>query len=152
MFSMHLRILVATAALTLCSSGCGGPAADYSGLKLVNATGTVKLDGQPLPDAVITFDAPDGQFSYGMTNSSGSYSLQIDSEQKGVTPGEKVVRISTTRKILGLNTSDGESDPASAPKAAGGGEKVPAKYNKASELKVTVTPDKTQYDFDLSSK
>lgn len=130
--------------------GCGGPAADYSSLKLVNATGTVKLDGQPLPDAVVTFDAPDGQFSYGLTDSGGRYSLQIDSEMRGVTPGEKTVRISTTRKILGLNASEGESegDPAGAKASA---EKVPTKYNKDSELKVTVTPDKTQYDFDLKS-
>lgn len=132
-------------------AGCGGPAADYSGLKLVNVTGVVKLDGQPLPNAVVTFDQPDGQFSYGLTDASGSYSLQIDSQQKGVTPGEKIVRISTSRKILGLNaTEGGESDPARAkPKEP---EKVPEKYNKASELKVTVAPDKAQHDFDLTSK
>ncbi|HUQ68165.1 MAG TPA: carboxypeptidase-like regulatory domain-containing protein [Planctomycetaceae bacterium] len=138
--------------MSLCL-GCGRPAADYSTLKLVNATGTVTLDGQPLPDAVVTFDAPDGQFSYGLTNSSGKYSLQIDSEKRGVTPGEKTVRISTTRKILGLNASEGaeEGDPATKPKAAVSGEKVPEKYNKNSELKITVSGDKTQYDFDLKS-
>lgn len=135
-------------------AGCGGPpTADYSGLNLVNVSGTVKLDGQPLPSAVVTFDQPDGQFSYGMTDSNGSYSLQIDSHQKGVTPGEKIVRISTTRKILGLNaTEGGEGDPANAKPKDSAGEKVPAKYNKASELKVTVAPDKAQHDFDLTSK
>src|SRR5687767_11623739 len=98
---MNLRSLLVLCLLTPLSVGCGGPAADYSGLKLVNATGTIKLDGQPLPGAVVTSDAPDGQFSYGLTGASGNYSLQIDSDHDGVAPGEKTVRISTTRKILG---------------------------------------------------
>ena len=149
---MKLRTSIASLSLLILISGCGGPAADYSGLNLVNATGTVKLDGQPLSGAVVMFEAVDGQFAYGMTDSSGSYSLQLDSEKKGVVPGEKTVRISTTKKILGLNTSEGggEADPATAKKDKS--EKVPEKYNKASELKVTVSPEKTVYDFDLASK
>jgi hypothetical protein len=131
--------------------GCGGPKADYGQLDLVKAGGTVTLDGQPLADAVVSFDASDGQFSYGLTDAGGHYSLQVDSEMKGVTPGEKTVRISTTRKILGLNASEGasEADPATQLKAD---EKVPEKYNKNSELKITVGSDKTTYDFDLKSK
>jgi hypothetical protein len=134
----------------LSSAGCGGSRADYSQLGLVNARGKVTLDGQPLAGAVVTFDAPDGQFSYGLTDSGGNYALQIDSQQRGVTPGEKTVRISTTRKILGLNTGDGgeEGDPDEKPRDA---EKVPDKYHKDSQLKITVSSDKTQYDFDLTS-
>ncbi|MDZ4685979.1 MAG: carboxypeptidase-like regulatory domain-containing protein [Planctomycetaceae bacterium] len=140
---------IAIGLLTSLCIGCGRPAANYSSLELVNATGTVTLDGQPLSEAVVTFDAPDGQFSYGLTDSSGGYSLQIDSQKRGVTPGEKTVRISTTRKILGLNATEGESDPASP--GASAGEKVPAQYHKDSELKVSVSSDKTRYDFDLKS-
>ena len=67
--------------------GCAGaPQADYGQLNLVNASGTVTLDGTPLEKAVVTFDAEDGQFSYGLTDSSGNYTLQIDSVKKGVTP------------------------------------------------------------------
>ncbi len=143
------RLPLIAFALQLVISGCAGPAADYGGLNLVNVSGTITLDGQPLPGAVVTFDAPDGQFSYGMTDSSGGYSLQIDSEQKGVTPGEKTVRISTTRKILGLNSEEGEED---SPADRSAGEKVPARYNKSSELQITVAPEKTRYDFDLQSK
>jgi hypothetical protein len=150
---MKLQSLVAINLLTSLCVGCGGQQSDYSKLGLVNASGTVTLDGQPLPDAVITFDAPDGQFSFGLTDSGGGYSLQLDSDQRGVTPGEKVVRISTTRKILGLNTSEGGEQEAPQPKskAADKNEKVPAKYNKDSELKVTVTSDKSRYDFDLKT-
>lgn len=134
--------------ISLCL-GCGRQQSDYSQLKLVNATGTVTLDGQPLAGAVITFDAPDGQFSFGQTDSGGNYSLQLDSEQRGVTPGEKTIRISTTRKILGLNATEGGEDDPSQSKSAE--EKVPDKYNKNSELKITVSSDKSRYDFDLKS-
>jgi hypothetical protein len=150
---MKLRLLIPVCLVLFLSAGCGGPAADYSQLNLVNASGTVTLDGQPLPGAVVMFEAPDGQFAYGMTDAGGGYSLQLDSEKKGVVAGEKTVRISTTKKILGLNASEGgESDPATAKKEAASGEKVPEKYNKASELKLTVSPDQTVYDFDLTSK
>lgn len=144
--------------LGLCSGCNSALRSDYSQLDLVNAHGTVTLDGQPLAGAVITFEAPDGQFSFAQTNSSGQYKLQLDSEHGGVTPGEKTVRISTTRKILGLNTEEGEEaeggggeGPDGQPLKSDGGERVPDKYNKNSELKVTVSADKTQYDFDLKS-
>lgn len=147
---MPLRRCLALFLLAAICTGCGGPQADYGKLDLVKAGGTIKLDGEPLAGAVVSFEAPDGQFSYGLTNGSGQYSLQLDSQMRGVTAGEKTVRISTTRKILGLNTSEGgEGDPATAPKEP---EKVPEKYNKQSELKVTVSSDKSTYDFDLSTK
>jgi len=139
-------------------AGCNSDfTADYSQLNLVYAHGTVTLDGQPLPNAVVTFDAPDGQFSYALTNTSGQYKLQLDSDHPGVTPGEKTIRVSTTRKILGLNAEEGGGEgeggegPDGKPLKAAEGEKVPAKYNKDSELKVNVTKDKTEYNFDLKS-
>lgn len=135
-------------------TGCSVvPQPDYGKLKLVDAYGKVTLDGQPLPNAVITFEAPDGQFSYALTDSAGKYTLQLDSEKAGVTPGQKIVRISTTRKILGLNAKEGEGegDPVqkSAPEAPK--ELVPEKFNKKSELQVEVTADKRDYNFDLKS-
>lgn len=137
------------AIIILFAAGCGGPKSDYSQLNLVQVTGTVTMNGRPLPNAVITFDAPDGQFSYGLTNASGAYALQIDSQMKGVTPGDKVVRISTARRILGLNSSEeGEAGPVAEKSAR---EEVPARYNTSSELNVTVSADQPRHDFDLSS-
>lgn len=132
--------------------GCGGPVADYSMVDLVNTSGTVTLDGSPLAGAVITFEDPtDDTFSYGLTDSNGNYTLQFDSEMKGVKTGKKVVRISTTKKILGLN---------SAPSAEGGDpdakptdkELVPERYNKKSILEVEVTKGSVLFNFDLQSK
>jgi hypothetical protein len=145
--------------LTLAASlGCNNaPSSDYSKLGLVNARGKVTLDGQPLAKAVISFDAEDGQFSYGLTDAGGNYTLQLDSEKRGVTPGKKIVRISTTRKILGLNTGEGEGEGDGGEGADGkplksdAKELVPDKYYKKSELTVEVTSGKTVYDFDLKS-
>lgn len=151
-------ILLVTAAIGL--AGCDNtPRMDYSSVGLVNAGGKITLDGQPLSGAVVTFDSPEGTFSYAMTDSEGEYQLQFDSDMQGVTPGPKTVRISTTRKILGLNAEDGgeegeegEASEEGTAAPASGVEKVPAKYNKDSELSVEVTADRTQYDFELSSK
>ena len=144
----------------LFTAGCGGvaPTADYSKVTLLSVSGSVTLDGNPLPAAVVTFDAEDGQFSYGLTDSNGKFSLQFDSAKNGVTPGKKTVRISTTRKILGLNTKEeggseevgGEGESAKA--SAHPTELVPTRYNKKSELSVEVSFGKTHFDFPLVTK
>jgi hypothetical protein len=93
-------------------------------------------------------------FSFGLTDPSGYYKLQLDSVKAGVTVGKKAVRISTTRKILGLNSAEegGESNSEGAPKAAPEPEKVPTKYNQKSELTADVTPSQSQFNFELTSK
>lgn len=152
---MKLRFLILFCTVCLLpATGCTmKQEANYDMITLVEAGGKVTLDGAPLPNAVITFESPEtGSFSYAQTDASGQYKLQYDSVKHGVPIGEKLVRISTTRKILGLNTSEeagesgeegGEKEPAK--------ELVPEKFNKSSELKVDVTADKTTYDFDLKS-
>lgn len=131
-------------------AGCGSnPKADYGRLQLVKAGGTVKLDGQPLSGAVISFDdLTDGSFSCGLTDSSGNYRLQLDSVKSGVKPGSKVVRISTSRKIIGLNSNVEEGAEEESPTP----DRVPEKFNSKSTLIVEVTSDKTSYDFDLKTE
>ncbi|GDY11110.1 hypothetical protein LBMAG52_45980 [Planctomycetia bacterium] len=143
----------------MCLSGCGGSSsANYGKLSLLSVSGAVTLDGKPLPEAVVTFDSEDGQFSYGLTDASGRFSLQFDSVKSGAIPGKKTVRISTTRKILGLNTEEegggeeGRSEGAAATTTARPIELVPVRYNKKSELSVDVSPDKTHFEFPLVSK
>ncbi|GAB4135380.1 MAG: hypothetical protein Kow0040_20290 [Thermogutta sp.] len=142
----------------LLGSGCNmQPTVDYSKLDLVSGTGTVNLNGQPLPDAVVMFEDPEsGTVCVGLTDASGRYQLQVDSRKKGVTAGRKIVRISTATRIPGLNVGfDGEGGGS---EEGGEGatpaplqELVPARYNKASTLTVEVTPSQTTYDFDLTS-
>ena len=147
--------LVAVLAVVAALSGCGRPRADYSLVELVNGHGTITLDGEPLAGAVVVFEDPrDDTMSYAMTDTDGHYRLQFDSDMSGVKVGNKVVRISTTRKLLGLNTppgqDDGDGDPAESEHQSI--ELVPARYNKQSELNVEVTQAKTRYDFALDSK
>lgn len=125
--------------------------ADYSKITLVEVSGAVTLEGEPLPNAVVTFESPDGQFSYGITDETGAYELRLDSRMDGVTPGEKTVRISTARKLLGVNASTEGESPESE-QASGGVERVPLRYNRASELRVVVPESgKEVFDFDLKS-
>ena len=128
-------------------------------MNLLTVSGTVTLDGQPLPNAVVTFEDPEhGTFSFGMTNTSGEYRLRFDSEAQGCTAGQKRVEISTTRKILGLNsTEEGAAPEGEGGSERGGGtpadqELVPKKYNKQSELLVDVSSSATTHDFELTSK
>ncbi|MGH7127649.1 MAG: carboxypeptidase-like regulatory domain-containing protein [Planctomycetaceae bacterium] len=134
-------------------AGCGPtPAANYG--PLVPAHGQITLDGQPLANAVVTFEAEDGQFAYALTDASGRYTLQVDSATNGIPPGRKTVRISTTRKILSLNSTDEggpESKERGRPKPPPP-DRVPEKYNTNSELTVEVTADRSRYDFELLSR
>jgi hypothetical protein len=133
-------------------AGCNdAPQPNYAALGLVPVTGTITLDGQPLPSAVVTFTAADGQFAYGMTNSSGHYSLQLDSVMKGCPRGSRKVQVSTARKIQGLNSDEEGGDGGEGPPKPKAKETIPDKFNKNTELTVDVTPDKTSYDFDLKS-
>lgn len=133
--------------------GCGKPKADYSLVDLVDGHGTVTLDGQPLANAVVTFEDPsDGTFSYGLTDAEGSYVLQFDSEMQGVKTGKKVVRISTSRVLLGLNSRPGEADEGEDGSGTGAAaeERVPPRYHRDSELTVEVTPESGAFNFALT--
>ena len=151
------RVIVMVCLLAVFLSGCNtGPKMNYAAANLVKAGGTVTLDGKPLPDAVVTFESPvDGTTANGLTKSNGSYTLMFDSVMAGVAPGKKIVRISTTKKVLGLNiTEEGgggegaDGKPKATEKAT---ELVPVRYNKDSELTVEVTSGQTRYNFDLKS-
>lgn len=122
---------------------------DYSAVNLVAAHGVVKLDQQPLPQATVVFESPDKQFSSATTDAEGKYVLQFDSVQRGVTPGPKVVRITTAGGVGEAAESTGEEGAAPKPAAV---ERVPPHYNRQSELTANVTPDQTEYNFDLKSQ
>lgn len=130
--------------------GCeAAPQMNYGAANLIKAGGKVTLDGKPLADAVVTFESlVDSTTANGLTNASGDYILMFDSVMAGVMAGKKTVRISTTKKVLGLNSSEEGGGDEAQPKPA---ELVPARYNKDSELTVEVTSGKTTYNFDLKS-
>jgi hypothetical protein len=88
-----------------CLVGCG------DGLTVVPVQGTVLHDGQPLPNAHVTFqpvgDASDrvGPGSYGVTDGQGRYELKLTTDDRpGAVVGEHRVRVVTNTQ------SDPDSD------------------------------------------
>jgi hypothetical protein len=148
-------MIVAGAALILVSTfGCNyGPSeVDYSQLGLVEISGIVTLDGEPLEGAGIFFhDRPNRRYSYGVTDSEGRYQLMLDTRQSGVMPGEKEVEITSAKNPAADPSADigeGLDDEGSA---GPGNEVVPAKYNTNTTLKYNVTVSDDSVNFDLKS-
>jgi hypothetical protein len=130
-----------SAAVCIAAAGCGSgkPRMDYSKAGLVDVSGTVQLDGEPLAAAIVIFEAPDATFSFARTDDTGRYRLLFDSVMPGVTKGPKTVRIRTLGSL-------GEEDPDTN---RGGNEAVPPCYNSKSTLTVEVSGNSTATDFDL---
>ena len=146
-------VLLGGAMLTLLAGCSGGVEADYDKLDLVEISGTITLDGQPLSGAVVKFETSPFSFCYGTTDANGRYTLKLNSEKTGVIPGEKLVRISTAARTGEEASAGGEEEEGSDPdeKPAGLEEKVPDCYHKNSNLKVTVSESDSNFNFDLKS-
>lgn len=118
----------------LCAvAGCGGNP------NLGQVTGTVTLDGKPLPSATLMF-TPDsgGATSYGKTDSTGQYRMQFSDTENGAWIGNNKVVI-RTGDVLPDNSG---STP----------ELVPAAYNRNSKLTAAVKSGSNTIDFQLDSK
>ena len=122
--------------------------ADYSQLQLVEVSGQVSLDGQPLAQATIIFEAEDRGFSIGQTDAAGRYRLRYNSEKSGVTPGRKTVRISTWPGAFTEAAAPTEETQGAASSSR---ELVPVGYNTRSELTVVVASNTHTFSFDLRS-
>ena len=123
--------------------------ADYSGIELIPIKGTITLDGEPLPDAVVFFVQENETKSYATTDKNGFYKMKFNSEVDGVLPGNVTVEISTTASTGELKVDEGESDPDMKKKKGEKKELVPAEYNVESQLKVAVTSSDRTFNFDL---
>ncbi len=107
------------ALLALCVwTGCGGT----SGPDLGRVSGTVTLGGNPLPDALVTFDPEgEGSPSTATTDASGRYELMYTADRKGAIVGKHKVTVSTFRQ-----QSNPDGTTTMIP------EKVPAEYTSVS--------------------
>jgi hypothetical protein len=107
-------------------------------------TGKVTLDGEPLPNAVVSFMPVDEQGSptLAVTDRRGAYTLEQTADVPGAPAGKYTVRITTYR----------EGRPEADPPVAGAAEKVPAHYNIRSTLTAEVRPGENVVDFELSSE
>ena len=118
-----------------CMIGCGGPG-------LNEVTGTVTLDGDPLPDAMVIFTPmTGGRPAAGKTDAQGKYELVFSRDASGALTGEHVVEISTAEE---KTNDDGTVEITP--------EVVPAKYNLKTELRATIEEGPNTFDFDLDSE
>ncbi len=125
-------------------SGCfgGGNVPD-----LAEVTGTVTLDGKPLPNASVVFlpvvqDQEESRPASGTTDESGGYTLEYSTSESGARPGSYRVSISTYRPEG--EDWDGNHTP-------GAPETVPNVYNTQTTLTADVKVDGPPIDFPLKS-
>ncbi len=139
-------------ALLLHLTGCGGPS-DQPDLGQV--TGTITLDGDPLPRTSVMFQPENGRPATGITDEEGHYELTYIRETKGTKIGKNLVQIG------GIEESEDEEDAVAfdadgEPITQASAQpiikpKIPVKYNLRSELEVDVQPGENTFDFDLES-
>ena len=132
------RFGLMSAALFLASSlfGCGD-----SGPATYPVTGTVTLDGEPIPEGQIAFRDPEGQIvSAGGKITDGEYDFQSQ-------PGTMEVKITARRALPEEFWS-----PAPGVKIPATEQYIPAQYNEESELTKDVTEGENTFKFELTSK
>ena len=113
--------------------GCGKSDRGY-------VSGTVTLDGQPLPAATVEFQPDEGSPSIGETDDAGHYELAISAAEKGAVVGKHTVRVSTYR-IEAHEDGTREVIP----------EKVPSSFNSESANIREVKPGRQTIDIEIPS-
>lgn len=117
---------------------------DYSELGLVEISGQLLLEGEPLSNAEIRLEDPTGSYSFGRTNEQGKYKMMFDSYKSGVMPGEKRVVIVSFNGDEGSLGSEDEPTPTAASNS-----KIPNAYGTKSKIKVNVEKSNSKLVFDL---
>jgi hypothetical protein len=136
------------AALALC--GCGTP---QEGPPAVVVTGTVALDGKPLPRAFVRFvptGATRGLGASGRADFDGRYTLKGPRGSEGVPAGTYKVVVS---KLVLPDGKDFPDNSEVSPMNAGAQEKLPPHYADAQRtiLTATVPAEGGTIDFPLKS-
>lgn len=150
---MRTAGICCVALLSLVFSGCGS-GEDANLPALVPVTGTVRLDGQPLRAALVTFVPSaenQGMAASGYTDEQGKYELRTLHRSAGAPVGQYTVTVS---KLVLKDGSDFPPDSEVSPMDAGADEKLPPQYSDLarSTLKATVAEGGQPIDFDLKSK
>lgn len=142
--------------LLVAMAGCSNTSQpNYAGLGLVEISGTIRLDGNPIANAEIRFETvEDGTYSYGHSDDSGHYKLMFDSRKSGIIPGKKRVMILSKRKSesqsIKLEVDEGQ-DPEMVPENNLDVGTVPACYGLQSTIEVEIKSSESSLDFDLKS-
>ena len=141
----HFAVALCLIGLVLLSAGCGG--ADYDGPERAAVSGTVDLDGAPLPFGTITFKATgDGRTANG-TIEQGAYSIP---EELGPNVGQYMVEIRGYAKSpADLGEGEGGEEEEEEQEFDLGPEVVPQNYNTTTTLEVEIVSGSNTHDFPL---
>ncbi|HIF01436.1 MAG TPA: carboxypeptidase regulatory-like domain-containing protein [Fuerstia sp.] len=119
-------------AVILSTAGCGS-----DGPELCTVVGIVTMDGQPVPNAFVVFTPQGpGRPSEMKTDAEGRFELQYTEDRAGALVGKHDVTVST------------EDIPDEGPAVK---ETIPAKYNRAGAIEVTVTDGANDIKLELES-
>jgi len=131
----------------VCVVGCG-PGNPH---KRMAVSGSVKFDGVALDQGLIQFEPPAGSTAHVNASAvitNGKYELPVAG---GLAPGSYKVSISSHAAAAPLSNDPVKAmEDASKPPPP---ERIPAKYNAATELQIEVKQQETpnKFDFDLKS-
>lgn len=149
----------------LLATGCsGGAGAERK--PTIKVSGTIKMAGGPVADAVVTFSPQEGQpVAFGRTDSQGKYTLTTYEAGDGAVAGKYIVLVTKSssggtasgsgpvsheafvagQASVTAHAAAGKSGGASASSV------LPEKYSRTttSDLTATVAPEQNTYDFEL---
>ena len=109
-----------------------------------SVTGVVKINGEPVDGAVVTFAPKEGgRSAFAKTDADGVYELQYTAGEKGAKIGVNSVYL-TTYKAPTLDDSNKVVDPGTP-------ERFPPEYNQSPSVTAEVKPGDNQIDFDVKT-
>lgn len=115
----------------LIAAGCS----DTQGLQLAEVSGTVMLNEKPLADAIVVFKPKQGRSSVGKTDAEGNFKLIYLKDIYGARLGRHQVSIQTAIDEEGTTS-----------------ERIPARYNRKTELRKEVESGANHFEFTLVSE
>lgn len=135
-----LRYLAVCAVASIMVVGCGA----NSGPPVGAVTGTITLNGQPVPHANITF-VPEGKGSpsYGGTDEHGVYRLMFNQKRAGAELGKHNVLV---------QNREPETDDSGNRILSGLPVAIPAKYQQPGSLTAEVRPGSNEVNFTLEAQ
>lgn len=119
---------LAAALAAVAIAGCGGGDSWTANQPAtVEACGYVKMNGQPVEGAAVTFAPVSGKHAASaVTDSSGYFELRAFKSKEGAVPGQYMIAVSKTEEIPESEQKKVKFDPGEdkehADEAAGGGE------------------------------
>jgi hypothetical protein len=133
------RMVIACAAAACLGLGCGAG----DGPQLGNVTGTITMNGAPVPGLNVTF-VPEakGSPSYGGTDENGVYRLMFNRQRTGAEVGKHNVVI---------ENREPETDDSGNRILSGVVVTVPQKYSQPGTLSTEVRPGQNKLDFALDA-